>query len=92
MRTYGAHRFGLPDLARRAADHAETPFCFELFGNLLAYLRTSGKWFAPGDTIRIADDTYLRLRARTPGEWYLESEGEMLVADRISANEVNRST
>jgi hypothetical protein len=90
MRTYGCHRFGLPDLALRAAGHNETPFCFELFGNLLAYLRTSGKQFTPGDTIRIADDAYLRLRARTVDEWYLESEGEMLVADRISANEVNR--
>ena len=90
MRTYGCHRLGLPDLALRGAGHEETPVCFELFGNLLAYLRTSGKWFAPGDTLRIEDDTYLRLRARTPDEWYLESEGEMLVADRIRANEVNR--
>lgn len=90
MRTYGAHRFGLPDLAYRAAGHNETPFCFELFGNLLSYLRTSGKHFAPDDTIRIADDAYLRLRARTTNEWYLESEGEMLVADRIGANEANR--
>jgi hypothetical protein len=90
MRTYGAHRFGLPDLATRAAGHDETPFVFELFGNLLAYLRSSGKRFAPGDTLRIDDDTFLRLRARGPEEWYLESEGEMLVADRIRANEVNR--
>ncbi|MBN9122298.1 MAG: DUF4261 domain-containing protein [Planctomycetes bacterium] len=92
MRTYGCHRLGLPDLATRAAGHEETPFTFELFGNLLAYLRTSGKWFAPGDTIRVTDDLFLRVRARTPDEWYLESEGAMLVADRIGANEVNRSS
>ncbi len=90
MRLYGAHRFGLPDLALCAGGHEETPFAFELFGNLLSYLRTSGKSFAPGDTIRISDDTALRLRARAPDEWYLESEGEMLVAERVGANEVNR--
>jgi hypothetical protein len=89
MRTYGAHRFGLPDLSLLAAGHEETPAAFELFGNLLGYLRTSGKQFIPGDTLRIADDAYLRLRARTPEEWYLESEGEMLVADRVSAAEAN---
>jgi hypothetical protein len=90
MRVYGAHRFGLPDLAYRASGHDETRFAFELFGNLLSYLRASGKQFAPGDTLRIADDAYLRLRARTPDEWYLESEGEMLVADRVPASEANR--
>lgn len=90
MRTYGCHRLDLPDLAFRGASHDETPAVFELFGNLLSYLRTSGKQFAPGDTLRVADDMYLRLRARAPEEWYLESEGEMLVADRIGANEVDR--
>lgn len=90
MRVYGAHRFGLPDLAYRAAGHDETRFAFELFGNVLSYLRTTGKQFAPGDTLRISDDEYLRLRARTPDEWYLESEGEMLVAERVAAGEVNR--
>lgn len=89
MRVYGAHRFGLPDLALRATGHEETRFAFELFGNLLSYLRSSGKWFAPGDTLRIADDVYLRLRARTTDEWYLESDGEMLVAERVAADEVN---
>lgn len=90
MRTYGAHRFGLPDLALRGAGHAETPFAFELFGSLLAYLRASGTRFAPGDAVRISDDAALRLRARTPHEWYLESEGEMLVAERVEPGEVNR--
>lgn len=90
MRVYGAHRFGLPDLAYHADGHDHTRFAFELFGTLLSYLRTTGKQFAPGDTLRIADDAYLRLRARTSDEWYLESEGEMLVAERVAANEVNQ--
>jgi hypothetical protein len=90
MRTYGCHRFGLPDLAFHAPGHELGSATFELFGNLLAYLRTSGHQFSPGHTMRVGDDVYLRMRARAPDEWYLESEGEMLVAERISAAEVNR--
>ena len=81
MRTYGCHRFGLPDLAFRASGHAQTPFAFELFGNLLAYLRTSGKRFVPGDTLRADDGTHLRVRDRDAAEWFLESDGEMLIAE-----------
>lgn len=84
MRTYGCHRFGLPDLALRAADHDSARFTFELFGSSLAYLRTSGQTFAPGHTMQVDDDMFLRLRARTPDEFYLDSEGEMLVADRVA--------
>jgi hypothetical protein len=82
MRTYGCHRFGLPDLALRAADHQSARFTFELFSNALAYLRTSGHQFAPGHTMQVGDDMFLRLRSRTTEEWYLDSEGEMLVAER----------
>lgn len=91
MRTYGCHRLGLPDLAFHAPGHELGSTTFEIFSNLLAYLRQSGKQFAPGDTMRVGDDVFMRLRARTPHEWYLESEGEMLVAERIPADEVNRS-
>jgi len=90
MRTYGCHRFSLPDFAFHAAGHELGSATFELFSNLLAYQRQSGKQFGPGHTMQVGDGVYLRLRARTMEEWYLESDGEMLVADRIAANEVNR--
>lgn len=90
MRTYGAFRFGLPDLAFRAPGHELGSTTFELFSNVLAYLRHSGKQFAPGDTMRVGDDAFMRMRARTPDEWYLESEGEMLVTEPIPASEANR--
>ncbi|MDY3558867.1 DUF4261 domain-containing protein [Gemmata sp. JC673] len=89
MRTYGAHRFGLPDLALHAPDHTSAQFTFELFGNALRYLRTSGQRFAPGHTMQVGDDLFLRLRARTPDEWYLDSEGEMLVAERAAGVDVS---
>jgi hypothetical protein len=90
MRTYGCHRFGLPDFAFRAPGHEAGSVTFEWFSNLLAYLRHSGKQFAPGDTMRVGAADYLRLRPRAQEEWYLESEGEMLVAERISADAVNQ--
>ena len=90
MRTYGCHRLGLPDFAFCAPGHDLGSATFEVFSNLLAYLRNTGKQFAPGNTMRVGDDVFMRLRARTPHEWYLESEGEMLVAERIPATEVNR--
>ena len=91
MRTYGGHRFGLPDLALHADSHEMARFTFDLFNNALAYLRSSGKAFAPGHTMQVGDDMFLRLRARVPDEWYLDSEGEMLVADRVAGSDVSVS-
>ena len=90
MRTYGCHRLGLPDFAFRAPNHDLGSATFEVFSNMLAYLRATGKQFGPGNTMQVGDDVYLRLRARRPEEWYLESEGEMLVAERVPAGEVNQ--
>ncbi len=91
MRTYGCHRFGLPDLALRADNHEMARFIFDLFNNALAYLRSSGKSFAPGHSMQVGDDMFLRLRARATEEWYLDSEGEMLVADRVAGSELSVS-
>ncbi len=88
MRTYGCHRFGLPDLAIHARGHEEARFVFELFSNTLAYLRHSGNQFAPGHTMQIGDTMFLRLRARTTTEWYLESDGEMLVAEPVAESDL----
>ena len=90
MRTYGCHRFGLPDFALRADDGKQLQFAFELFNNLLAYARKTGAEFASGSRFQLADDLFYRLRARTADEWYLDSEGEMLVAERVRADEVSR--
>ncbi len=90
MRTFGNHLLGLPNLALRAAGHHEGQRVFDLFANVLAYLRETGKAFAPGHTMQVGDDEYLRLREPADGEWFLDAEGEMLVAERITADEVNR--
>jgi hypothetical protein len=89
MRTCGNDRLGLPDLAIRAGGHHEGQFTFFLFSRLLDYLRESGKSFAPGHTMQVGEDTFLRVRAPAEAEWYLETDGEMLVCERIAADEAN---
>ena len=50
MRTYGAPRMGLPDLAWHAKSDAEAYDTFQLFSGLLEYLRASGARFNEGHT------------------------------------------
>jgi hypothetical protein len=90
MRTYGAHLLGLPDFAALAAGHHEGEKYFELFNNLLNYLRNSGATMAAGHTMQVGPDTYLRARAPAKGEYFLKSEGELLVVEEIGAGEINR--
>jgi len=87
MRTHGCHRFGLPDLAYHDEDGKLIEFTFQLFNNLFAYLRETGNSFVPDCRLQLDNDMFFRLRARTSEEWYLESEGEMLVAERIGPEE-----
>lgn len=81
-RTFAAHRFGLPDLARHLAGHHETSDTFHLFSGILAYLHQSGEKFLPGDSLDLGDRR-LSLRSPTEEEWYLEGTGEMLVIEPL---------
>jgi hypothetical protein len=89
MRTFGNVLLKLPDLAIKAEGHHHGSETFDMFANMLSYLRESGAVFAPGHTMQIGAETHLRLRAPTEAEWYLQSDGEMLVAERIGPAEVN---
>jgi hypothetical protein len=90
MRTYGCHLFELPDLAMHTAGHHQGQETFDLFGNLLGYLQKSGARFGVGHTMQVGPDTYLRLRGARPEEEFLHSEGELFVAERIGADQINR--
>jgi hypothetical protein len=90
MRTFGNALLKLPDLAFKAEGHHQGSDTFDLFANVLSYLRESGKSLAPGHTMQIGNDTYLRARIPTEAEWYLQSDGQMLVVEKIGATEVNQ--
>jgi len=89
MRTYGAPLLGLPDLAAHATGHQEGQRYLDMFENIFGYLRESGARLAAGHTMQVDGDEYLRFRAATKEEWFLESS-ELLVIETIGANEINR--
>ncbi|VTT97295.1 Membrane protein OS=Salmonella enterica subsp. enterica serovar Thompson str. RM6836 GN=IA1_04270 PE=4 SV=1 [Gemmataceae bacterium] len=88
MRTCGCGALRLPDLAIRADAHTQGTATFNLFANLLAHLREAKTTFIPGDTLNVGEGMYLRVRERAPDEWFLESDGTMLVLERLAPEEV----
>lgn len=81
MRTYGAKKMGLPDLAWHARSHDEAHGTFELFSGLLEYLRASGARFADGHTAEW-QERHVRIRAPSRGERkFLDSPGQLFVLE-----------
>jgi hypothetical protein len=89
MRTYGANSFGLPDLAILADGHHQGELYFEMFGTILDYLRDSGATFAAGHTMQLGDDAFMRLRDPTEDEYFLDSDGELFVAEIVGPEDMN---
>jgi hypothetical protein len=89
MRTYGAPLMQLPDLAAHARGHEQGQRYFDLFETIFDYLRTSGCRLAQGDTMQIADKEYLRFRTPSADESFLTGSGDLLVADIVSAQQIN---
>ncbi len=91
MRTYGANRLGLPDLAYLAAGHEQGQSTFGMFSNILAYLVESGARFSEGHTMQIGEDGFLRLRSLTTEEYFLQNEGgDLFVAEVIGKEEIGQ--
>ena len=90
MRTYGAPLLDLPDLAAHAIGHEEGQRYFDMFENIFGYVRESGARLAAGHTIQIGEEEYLRFRAPSENEGFLQSDAQLLVVEVISANEINR--
>ncbi|MEE9334906.1 MAG: DUF4261 domain-containing protein [Granulosicoccaceae bacterium] len=89
LRTYGCPLLGLPDLASLADDHSGSEEVFDIFNNVLSYLLDSGVQFVAGNTMQVGEDLFMKLRLASADEYYLESEGELFVAEFISASEIN---
>jgi hypothetical protein len=65
----------------KGKDHDRFTATFELFTSLINYVRSTGLKFVPGETVRVDEDRYFTVRPPTPEEWWLDSEGEMLVLE-----------
>ncbi len=90
MRTYGGHLLGLPDLAYHAEGHHQGQETFNIFQSVLGYVLNSGAALGAGHTMQVGPDVFMRLRAPTEEEAFLDSEGELLVAEMIPADQINR--
>jgi hypothetical protein len=90
MRTYGAYVLGLPDFAAYTNGHHEGQRYFGMFDSIMRYILNSGKRLAAGHTMQLGAENYLRCRAPTAEEPWLESKGEMLVVEMIRADQINR--
>jgi len=81
IRTFANHRVGLPNLARQLTGHEQTAETFQLFAGMLGYLRTMQESFTAGDDIDLGDGTKFHLREPHESEWFLDSEGPLLVIE-----------
>ncbi len=90
MRTHGCPLLGLPDLAFHAEGHHQGQEIFNTFQSVLGYVMNSGAEMGAGHTMQVGEMTYLRLRAPTEDESFLDSDGDLFVAEMIRADQVNR--
>ena len=77
-------------LAYLAPGHHEGQSTFDLFCNLLSYLRSSGATFAEGHTTQVGESSFLRFRAPVKSEYFLENPKPLLVLEKIAKADINR--
>jgi Domain of unknown function (DUF4261) len=90
MRTYGAPRLGLSDLAAHAEGHHEGERYFNMFENILRYMRDSPAKPTAGHTMQVGDKEFLRFRAPKKTEAFLGDDGDLLVVELVGRDEMNR--
>ncbi|WP_334326818.1 DUF4261 domain-containing protein [Gilliamella apicola] len=81
MRTYGANIFGLPNFAVLANSYEESDYYFDMFSNILNYLRQSKATMNPGDTMEMDENRMMSLRVPKDDEYFLKDQGDLLVIE-----------
>jgi hypothetical protein len=86
--TKGSPFFGVPDLAYLGKDLTETDDALDMFANIFTYIFKSGAQVAPGHTVQLGHDVYLRFNQVTEYADYLGED--TLVIEKIRASDINR--
>ena len=81
VRTFAAHRLGLPNLAIQLHAPDDARQAFQTFAGILGYLRQVGDPFTAGDLLDLGDGTNYTLRLPVESEWFLESPGPLFVLE-----------
>lgn len=90
MRTFGAYRLGLPDLALLAADANEGTRVIELFETVFGLLRQSDTEITDGHTLSLGPDLDIRFRSPLRQEFFLENKGPLLILEPVRLGQTGR--
>lgn len=90
MRTFGAYRLGLPDLALLAADANEGTRVSELFETVLGLLRQSETEIADGYSLSLGPDLCLHFRSPLRQEFFLENKGPLFIIEPVRSERSRR--
>lgn len=90
MRTYGAPLLGLTDFAAHADGHHEGQRYFDMFESILRYMADSHAQLAPGHTMQVGDEEFIRFRAPKKSEAFLGGDNGLLVVELAGRDEINR--
>lgn len=99
VRTKGADALHLPDFAAYLPNMKKAEDYLAIFTDLHDYIVTMGKLIHDGDTVQLPQKRHIKLRAVSEDEYFLESDGMMLVIEsgsefeskRVAARKVKRS-
>lgn len=89
MRTFGAYRLGLPDLAILASDANEGTKISEMFETILSSFRQSDTVIADGHTMPLGHGLTLRFRSPMRQEFFLENKGPLFIIEPTSSTPIN---
>ena len=90
MRTHGANLLGLPDLAYWASGHQEGNSTMELYDSTLGYLLKSKAQVAPGHTLQVGNERFIKFRAPVASDPPGAPGERLLVVENIRRNQLNR--
>lgn len=78
MRTFGADKLGLPNLAFLATDHTMATSVFDLFENTLRYLLKTNTPFNAGECVQMAEGVYLNILLPESTHYFLDDTVKIL--------------
>jgi hypothetical protein len=89
VRTFGADKFGMPDLAALAEGHHEGTRYSQIFDRTLSYLLESGASLEAGHTTQMGQDTFMKVRDPEPAEYFLKGPGRVLVISFVDRADID---
>jgi hypothetical protein len=91
VRTVGADAVHLPDLAAYLPHMDQAEYYLRLYSDIHRYIRETESPIQAGDTMQVGPNEHIRLRPPKDEEYFLASDGVMLVVEPLSELEGRRA-